>query len=70
MSPSFNLKQFKKIAHLVGPIYDQKKHEQNVQELYDGVFSLLLYCEANSFKSIALPGISAGIYGFPKQLCA
>ncbi len=70
LTPAFNLTQFKRIAHLVGPIYQESKRDLQVSQLYNGIYGLLMMCENYEYKSIAIPAISAGIYGFPKDLCA
>ncbi len=70
LTPSFNLTQFKSIAHVVGPIYDSRLRQKNIEELYTGIFDLLVYCDNFGYKSIAIPAVSSAIYGFPKKLCS
>ncbi|GAA5941788.1 uncharacterized protein JCM15063_000772, partial [Sporobolomyces koalae] len=53
------------VAHTVGPIYLSKKSKDKERELrscYQTVFKL---CVDKDIKSVAFPGISTGVYGYP-----
>ena len=65
-----NLKA-KYVIHAVGPIWnDNKPAEYHVALLHSAVYKTLLKAEELECKSIAMPAISSGIFGFPKPLCA
>lgn len=68
LTGGFNLKA-KYIIHTVGPVW--RGGIDNESELLALCYqnSLKLAGE-NSLKSIAFPGISTGVYGFPKDLAA
>jgi len=72
LTPSFDLKEkgIKKIAHVFGPVFTKENEKQCIDQLFNGVLSTLLYCDAMSHVSIAMPAISSGIFGFPLHLCA
>lgn len=55
----------KNIIHTVGPVYNSG---ENVEKLLSECYrnSLKLASE-NNIKSIAFPGISTGVYGYPKE---
>jgi O-acetyl-ADP-ribose deacetylase (regulator of RNase III) len=52
------------VIHTVGPIWGEGDEDQ---KLHSAVQSALRLADENGFKSIALPAISTGIYGFPKD---
>ena len=55
------------IIHTVGP----KMGEGNEDfKLSKSIHSSLFLASDNSYKSISIPAISSGIYGFPKDRCA
>ena len=55
------------IIHTVGP----KMGEGNEDfKLSKAIHSCLLLASNNSYKSISIPAISSGIFGFPKDRCA
>jgi putative ATPase len=59
----------KKIIHAVGPVWSGGgAHEDDL--LRSAVLNSLLKAQELQFTSIALPAISSGIFGFPKQRCA
>ena len=59
----------KKIIHAVGP--EWRIGEQNSKRLLKMVCQeILITASNNGFKSIAVPAISSGIYGMPKDVCA
>jgi O-acetyl-ADP-ribose deacetylase (regulator of RNase III) len=62
-----NLKA-KYVIHAVGPRYNIDKPSD--QLLYDAVKSALKLAEENKLTSIALPAISTGIFGYPKEEAA
>lgn len=58
---------FKAIIHAVGPRWGEGDEEH---KLRDAVRSSLLLASQNGYRSISIPAISAGIFGFPKDRCA
>jgi O-acetyl-ADP-ribose deacetylase len=55
------------VIHTVGPRWGEGDEEV---KLRNAVNSTLQMASAKKFHSIALPAISAGIFGFPKDSCA
>lgn len=55
------------VIHTVGPRWGEGNEETKLQE---ALRNTLKTAEARGFSTIALPAISAGIFGFPKDLCA
>lgn len=61
----------KYVIHAVGPVWsDYIPKEKNVQLLHSAVFNTLKKADEIKCKSVAIPAISSGIFGFPKPLCA
>ena len=59
----------KTIIHAVGPVWHGgSAHEEDLLE--SAVLNSLLKAEELKLSSIALPAISSGIFGFPKERCA
>jgi len=68
ISPGFNLPA-KWIIHTVGPVWQGGDADEStlLQACYINSFKLALEHEINS---IAFPGISTGVYGYPKKAAA
>lgn len=57
----------KYVFHAVGPVWGEgNEHEK----LYNCVKNILTKADEMSIKSISIPAISSGIFGFPKKDCA
>lgn len=64
ITDGFKLKA-KYIIHTVGPIYDRLPNPEEVlAKAYKNTFDVAI---KNNIKTIALPSISTGIYGFPLE---
>lgn len=59
--------QAKHVIHAVGPRMGEGDEDR---KLSDAVANSLALAEEQGFASIALPAISSGIFGFPKDRCA
>lgn len=60
---AYNIKYAKHIIHTVGPIYSGKKSDAEfLSDCYRNSLDLAL---KNGCTSIAFPGISTGVYGYP-----
>jgi O-acetyl-ADP-ribose deacetylase (regulator of RNase III) len=57
----------KAVIHAVGPKIGEGKEDQ---KLRSAMKNTLILAQANGFKSISIPAISSGIFGFPKDRCA
>ena len=55
------------VIHAVGPIWGTGDEED---KLASAVRSALDLADGRELRSISMPGISSGIFGFPKPLCA
>ena len=55
------------VIHTVGPMMGEGDEPRKLRQAINSVLSL---ATENKFKSISIPAISAGIYGFPKDQCA
>ena len=55
------------VIHAVGPMWGEGDEENKLKR---AVRSVLALAEREGFTSISMPAISAGIFGFPKKLCA
>ena len=67
---SGNLK-CKYVIHAVGPMWSSRISPQNnVDLLYAAIYNTLIKANQLKCKSVSIPAISSGIFGFPKPLCA
>ncbi|MBF0380344.1 MAG: O-acetyl-ADP-ribose deacetylase [Magnetococcales bacterium] len=58
----------KYVIHTVGPIYgEDPKPQEHLKNCYE---NCLKVANQNKVSSIAFPGISTGVYGFPKESAA
>ena len=55
------------VIHTVGPIWGEG---DEAAKLRRAVWNVLTLAELYNLRSVSLPAISSGIYGFPKPLCA
>jgi len=70
ITPGFHLKA-KYVMHALGPIWDNIETEQRLsQDLVNTYQNIFQIANEKKFKSIAIPNISTGVYGFPKELAA
>ena len=53
------------VIHAVGPVYGSVSPSRAAQELTSAVESALQMADEHDLQSIALPAISAGIFGYP-----
>jgi len=58
------------IIHAVGPIWDEEKKDTLSSLLTQTYQSIYEIVSLHGFKTIAIPNISTGVYGFPKTLAA
>lgn len=55
------------VIHAVGPVYDAGAPERSAQLLASAVRAALGMADEHHLKSIALPAISTGIFGYPME---
>lgn len=55
------------VIHAVGPRWGEGDEEEKLKNAFHNT---LMLASQNLFQTIALPAISAGIFGFPKERCA
>uniref|UniRef100_A0A670ICM8 Poly [ADP-ribose] polymerase n=3 Tax=Podarcis muralis TaxID=64176 RepID=A0A670ICM8_PODMU len=60
----------KELIHAVGPRWNSSEKEKCTQQLKEAVKQSLNLAETYSHRSIAIPAISSGIFGFPLDECA
>lgn len=58
---------FKGIIHTVGPRMGEGNEDEKLRK---AICSCLELCAKVYFKSVSIPAISTGIFGFPKERCA
>ncbi|KAL9974244.1 hypothetical protein ACROYT_G011259 [Oculina patagonica] len=61
-----------KVIHTVGPKWDPEEDEEGKQLKERVLKYAITNClkEARSLRTIAIPAVSSGVYGFPRELCA
>jgi O-acetyl-ADP-ribose deacetylase (regulator of RNase III) len=59
----------KTIIHAVGPVWQGGGNNEDAL-LHDALLNSLLKADELGLRSIAIPAISSGIFGFPRQRCA
>ena len=80
ITPSFGLKAAY-IIHAVGPVWTGRKKDElvaplterelkHVDELASAYRAVLRVCNENKLRSVTIPGISTGIFGFPGSVAA
>ncbi len=62
---SGGLLQARYAIHAVGPVYDAARPERSAELLAAALRSALALADAHKLRSVALPAISTGIYGYP-----
>jgi O-acetyl-ADP-ribose deacetylase (regulator of RNase III) len=58
------------VIHTVGPVFGQDSAERCAALLADCYTNSLRIATQQDFRSLALPAISTGVYGFPRELAA
>ena len=80
ITPSFGLKAAY-IIHAVGPVWSGRNKDdlvapltdqelKQVDELASAYRAVIRVCNENKLRSVTIPGISTGIYGFPGSVAA
>ena len=80
ITPSFGLKATH-IIHAVGPVWSGRKDDdlvaplneselKQVDELASAYRAVIRVCKESKLRSVTIPGISTGIYGFPGSVAA
>ena len=57
------------VIHAVGPVWHDGKHDEDAL-LAGAVRSALELADQHGLRSLSVPAISSGVYGFPKARCA
>jgi putative ATPase len=60
----------RRVVHAVGPIWGRRPDGESDRLLVSAVRAALRVAEADGAESIAIPAISSGVFGFPKDRCA
>ncbi len=60
----------RRVIHAVGPIWRSHEPDEADRLLGSAVTSALKIADEERLESIAIPAISSGIFGFPKDRCA
>lgn len=55
------------VVHVAGPVYDRHEADENERLLRTAVRAALDAATAEGARSVALPAISAGVYGYPPE---
>lgn len=58
------------VIHAVGPVYDAAAPERSAQLLASAVRAALRMADEHHLRSVALPAISTGIFGYPMEEAA
>ena len=80
ITPSFGLTAAH-IIHAVGPVWSGRKAHnlvapltaselKQVEELASAYRAVIRVCKENNLRSVTIPGISTGIFGFPESVAA
>ena len=80
ITPSFGLKATH-IIHAVGPVWSGRKGHnlvapltaselKQIEELASAYRAVIRVCNENNLRSVTIPGISTGIFGFPGAVAA
>ena len=60
----------KHVIHTVGPMYHSHSPDMAEQLLCSAILNTLLTAKSIGAKSVSIPAISSGIFGFPKKRCS
>jgi ribA/ribD-fused uncharacterized protein len=70
ITPAFNLTDSQYIIHAVGPVYQASQQARCRQLLASAYHASLELADKQGLKSIGLPSLSTGIYGYPLDKAA
>ena len=68
ITPGFNLAEW--VIHAVGPVYDPARRDRCARELASAYDMALFLADTRSCRSVAVPSISTGVYGYPMAAAA